>query len=59
MNRIAASTVITPDGVEHHNYVVELQNGKAVETYPLSTELPMTEWICGTVKIANNKEILY
>lgn len=57
MKRIAASIVITPDGMEHYNYVVELEGGKVWDTYPLVDELPMTEWVSGTIRIMENMEI--
>ena len=41
--RIAASVVIIGNE-EYHNYVVEFENGKVTAKYPLTEELPFTEW---------------
>ncbi len=43
MKRIAASTMII-NGEEYHNHVVEINNGHIARHYPLTEELPNTEW---------------
>lgn len=43
MKRIAASTMII-NGEEYHNHVVEIEQGRVVNHYPLTEELPNTEW---------------
>lgn len=51
MRRIAASCIITPDGKEYHNHVVELDGDHIVSLYPLTSELPMTEWYGDTLEL--------
>lgn len=41
--RIAAA-VVRRGSEEFHNYVVEFVNGKVTAMYPLTEELPFTEW---------------
>ena len=41
--RIAAS-VVRIGSEEYHNYVVEFVDGKVTDMYPLTEELPFTEW---------------
>lgn len=38
---------------EYVNHVVELFNSRVVNHYPLRGELPMTEWLGGTIVIEN------
>ena len=51
MRRIAASRVYINEQEFHTNYVVELFNHLVVNHYPLVGELPMTEWLGGTIII--------
>ena len=44
MKRQAAHKVII-DGVHYTNHVVEIEDGKLLRHYPLSEELPNTEWV--------------
>ena len=50
MRRIAASIVYINEK-EFHNHVVELFDHLLVNHYPLNGELPMTEWLGGTIII--------
>ena len=50
MRRVAASKVYINDK-EFHNHVVELLDHFLVNHYPLLGELPMTEWLGGTIII--------
>ena len=50
MRRVAASKVYINDK-EFHNHVVELLDHFLVNHYPLQGELPMTEWLGGTIII--------
>lgn len=50
LRRIAANTIILPDGTQLHNHVVELLSGRLVNVYPLEGELPLTEWLGGTIR---------
>lgn len=49
MRRVAANHIILPDGTTLHNHVVELYQGKILNIYPLSGEIPLTEWLGGTI----------
>ena len=51
LRRIAASHITLPDGTQLHNHVVELWEGRVVNYYPLEGELPMTEWLGGSIII--------
>lgn len=51
MRRIAASRVYINEKEFHNNHVVELYEHIVVNHYPLQGELPMTEWLGGTIII--------
>lgn len=51
MRKVAASRVFINEKEFHNNYIVELFEHHVVNTYPLETELPMTEWLGGTIII--------
>lgn len=55
MRRIAASRVYINEKEFHTNHVVELFEHCVVNHYPLQSELPMTEWLGGTIVILNSK----
>lgn len=42
--RLAANKVVI-DGVQFTNHVVELEDGVLVKHYPLTEELPHSEWL--------------
>lgn len=50
MRRVAASKVFINEK-EFHNHVVELYDHLLVNHYPLEGEIPMTEWLGGTIII--------
>ena len=51
MRRVAASKVYINEKEFHNNHVVELFEHLVVNHYPLEGELPMTEWLGGTIII--------
>lgn len=51
MRRVAATRVYFDDKSFLSNHVVELSDGQVIHHYPLSGELPMTEWLGGTIII--------
>ena len=52
--RIASNVVITPEGQSLTQYVVELtEAGTVCELYPLTQEMPFTEWMQGRLEIRN------
>lgn len=50
MRRVAASRVFINEK-EFRNHVVELYDHLLVNHYPLEGEIPMTEWLGGTIII--------
>ena len=50
MRRVAASKVFINEK-EFRNHVVELYDHLLVNHYPLEGEIPMTEWLGGTIII--------
>ena len=66
MKRIAASKVYILNNTapnspleiveQYYNHVVEVSEDKTmINHYPLTEELPMTEWLGGTIVIHKNK----
>jgi CTP synthase (UTP-ammonia lyase) len=55
--RIGAHEVHLPDGTILHQAVVELIDERVVNYYEFTDELPMTEWLGGTIII--NKDYTY
>ncbi|MBO4673737.1 MAG: hypothetical protein J5616_05255 [Bacteroidaceae bacterium] len=55
MRRVAASRVYINEKESHTNHVVELLDHSVVNHYALEGELPMTEWLGGTIIIRNRK----
>lgn len=49
MRRVAASRVFINEKEFLNNHVVELFNHFVTNHYPLQEELPMTEWLGGTI----------
>ena len=52
--RVASNYLIVGDR-RLINHVVELLDGQVVNYYPLRGEIPMTEWLGGTITIENGK----
>ena len=57
MRRIAASRVYI-NGKEFHNHVVELLDNHLLRHYPLTEELPMTEWLPGPIIIRDDQAFI-
>lgn len=55
MRRVASNIVIIGTTVLHQA-VVELYDGRVVNYYEFRDELPMTEWLGGTINIARDAE---
>ena len=55
MRRVAASRVYINEKEFHNNHVVELLQQLVVNHYPLEGELPMTEWLGGTIIIRDHQ----
>ena len=55
MRRVAASRVYINEKEFRTNHVVELFDHHVVCHYPLQGELPMTEWLGGTILIRNGE----
>lgn len=51
IRRVAANTVVLPNGMSYKNHVVELFGGRLVNHYPLQGEIAMTEWLGGRIEI--------
>ena len=54
LRRVAANYLIINDR-RLINHVVELLDGQLVNYYPLQGEIPMTEWLGGTITITDNR----
>lgn len=55
MRRVAAHHVDI-NGKTLNQCVVEIQDGKVVNYYTFTDELPLTEWLGGTITIVKNEE---
>ena len=55
MRRVAASRVFMNEKEFFNNHVVELFNHSVTNHYPLKEELPMTEWLGGTIIIRDGE----
>ena len=55
MIRRVASNYLIIGNQRLTNHVVEIEDGKVVDYYPLERELPMTEWFDGTIEITDGK----
>lgn len=53
--RIATNRIIF-DGKEFIQYAIEIEGGSVKDYYPLTEELPFTEWIGGTITLSNDAE---
>lgn len=45
--RLAVNRLHLPDGRVLPNHVIELRDGRVTAYYPLTEELPSTEWLGG------------
>lgn len=55
IRRVASNIVIDEEGRKYKNHVIELYDSHVVNLYPLKGEIPMTEWLGGTIIIENHK----
>lgn len=56
LRRCGAHEVRLPDGSCLAQAVVEISEGRVVNYYEFRGELPMTEWMGGTIEIAHDEE---
>ena len=54
--KIASNRVILEDGTVLSLRVLEIIDGKVTRMYPLSQELPATEWLSGQIYIKSDSE---
>lgn len=55
LRRIAVSRVHFPDGGLRRNWVLELEGDRLVRDYPLTEELPFTEWRNGDCHVEGGR----
>lgn len=56
LRRCGAHVVRLLDGNVLEQAVVEISDGKVVNYYEFRDELPMTEWLGGTIEIVRDEE---
>lgn len=56
MRRVGAHEVRLPDGTTLRRAVVEIEQGRVVNYYEFTDELPMTEWLGGVLTIERSDE---
>ena len=56
LRRCGAHEVITASGSTLIQAVVEIEEGRVVNYYEFRDELPMTEWLGGTIEIKRDEE---
>lgn len=56
MRRCGAHEVKLPDGRCLQQAVVEIQDGRVVNYYEFTDELPMTEWLGGIIETERDEE---
>ena len=56
MRRCGAHQVILPDGSILQQAVVEIQEGRVVNSFEFREELPMTEWLGGEIRVERDEE---
>lgn len=54
--RIASNRVITPEGKNLTQQVIEISEGCVTKLYPLRQELPFTEWMQGQIELKRNPD---
>lgn len=55
IRRIASNEVLLDDK-SYHQCVVELEEGRVVNYYCFEDELPLTEWLGGTIVLSRDKD---
>jgi hypothetical protein len=56
IRKIACPELQTVQGTVLTQQVVEVSNGKVVDYYPLTKELPFTEWTSSRLRLCENEE---
>lgn len=56
MRRCGAHEVVLADGQVLRQAVVEVAEGRVVNYYEFRDELPMTEWLGGTIEVKRDAE---
>ena len=54
--RIASHEVVMPDGSRQTLSVVEIQSGVVTKCFPLTQELPFTEWMTGEIVLRRDEQ---
>ena len=54
--KIACHQILLPDGSSQTLSVIEIQSGEVTKWYPLTEEQAHTEWLCGTVSLAYDRQ---
>lgn len=55
LRRVAAHEVVLPSGEILHQAVVEIDEYRVVNYYEFREELPLCEWLGGTIEIVDTK----
>lgn len=56
MRRCGAHKVLLPDGSTLRQAIVEIHESRVVNYYEFHVELPLTEWLGGTIEVRRNEE---
>lgn len=56
MRRCGAHEIVLPAGNVLRQAVVEIEDGRVVNYYKFTDELPMTEWMGGRIKLECDEE---
>ena len=56
LRRIACHQILLPDGTQQTLSVLEIQDSEVVRCYPLTQELPFTEWLTGHVQLGSDEQ---
>lgn len=55
LRKVASHRVEDEDGNVWVQAVVSLENGRVVSVEHFEDELPMTEWLCGTIELKHDE----
>lgn len=58
MFRRVAAHRVEVNGRTLNRCVVEIEDGRVVNYYTFTDELPLTEWLGGTIKIIHNEDAI-
>lgn len=56
MRRCGAHQVLLPNGSMLHQAIVEIYESRVVNYYEFRDELPMTEWLGGTIEVRRDED---